>query len=47
MGAFGKYTLIILLAICNGAFWMYDLAISRVFDLYMIKLHPKIKRIMK
>ncbi len=47
MGEFGRYTILILLAFGNVVFFVYDMAISRVYELYMVKMHPKIKRILK
>lgn len=47
LGDFGKYTLLILLALANIMFVVYDLALTRVYVDYMGKLHTKIMRLLK
>ena len=47
MGDLGKYAVWVLLAFGNVVFVIYDMAISRVYELYMAKMHLKIKRILK
>ncbi len=44
---FGKYTLLILLALANLMFWLYDLALAVVYSEYMDKIHPKIAKLLK
>jgi len=46
-GPLGKYGAIIFLIICNFAFVLYDIAISRVSNVYFIRLHPKISKIIR
>ena len=46
-GEWGKYGALILLAICNVVFVLYDIGISRVASYYIYALHDKIKRILK
>lgn len=40
LGNFGKYSIIILLLVANFVFIIYDIAVSRVAQFYIIKLHP-------
>ena len=47
LGEFGKYGAVAFLALCNVVFVLYDIAISRVSVLYMSRIHPKIKRLIK
>ncbi len=47
LGDFGKYGAVIFLLLCNAVFVLYDIAISRVSVLYMARLHPKIKKLIK
>ncbi len=47
MGEFRKYGNIILIALANIVFVVYDIAISRICDTYIYKLHPKIAKIFK
>lgn len=47
LGDFGKYGAYILLAMGNAAFVLYDIAISRLSGAYMIRIHPKINRLLK
>ena len=44
-GDFGKYTAVILLLVANVVFPIYDLAVSRMAMLYMIRLHKSVSRI--
>ena len=46
-GDWGKYGALLFLALCNVAFVLYDIGISRIASYYMFTLHDKIKRIMK
>lgn len=46
-GMFGKYGALIFLAICNGVFVLYDIAVSRMAAFYFARLHGKIKRVFK
>ncbi len=45
LGDFGKYTAVILLAVANVVFPIYDIAVSRIATLYMIRLHKSVSRI--
>ena len=47
MGELGKYSAYILLATANVVFVIYDIAISRAATVYVYKIHPHIKKIMK
>lgn len=47
IGDYGKYGIIALYAVGNIAFVLYDICITRLCALYMYRLHPKIKKIMK
>ncbi len=44
-GPLGKYGAVIFIFLCNIAFILYDIAISRVSFVYFCKMHPKIKGI--
>lgn len=46
-GDFGKYSVIILYAVGNVAFILYDICLARLCGLYFYRLHPKIEKIMK
>jgi len=46
-GILGKYGALIFLVLCNFAFVLYDIAISRVSNIYFVKLHPKILDILR
>lgn len=47
MNEFGKFTVWILLFLANIMFIIYDVALSRVICFYMLKLHSKVKKILK
>ena len=47
MGDFGKYTPIILLALGEVMFFFYDIAITRVVYLYMVKFHDRVQKMLK
>lgn len=47
IGELGKYGAYILLGFGNIVFVLYDIAISRMSVLYMIRLHPHIKKLLK
>lgn len=47
LGEFGKYSSYILLGAANIVFVLYDIAVSRVSTIYVYKIHPQIKKIMK
>ncbi len=47
MEVFGRYTLLILLALANLMFAVYDLALSRFFGEYMLRFHPRVARMLK
>lgn len=42
-----KYGLAAFVVLCEVAFVLYDIAISRVSVFYMLRLHPRIKRLIK
>lgn len=45
MGDFGKYTGIILLVAANIVFPIYDIAVSRMAQFYIVRLHKSVSRI--
>ena len=45
MGEFGKYTGIVLLAAANIVFPIYDIAVSRMAQVYLFRLHKPVSRI--
>ena len=45
MGEFGKYTGVILLVAANVIFPIYDLAVSRMAQFYLMRLHSSVSRI--
>ncbi len=47
IGDYGKYGIIILYAVGNVAFLIYDICLAKLCTVYMYRLHPKIKKIMK
>ena len=47
LGELGKYGAYIFVATCNGVFVAYDFAVSRMGQLYMIKIHPLVRKIGK
>lgn len=47
MGDFGQYTTLILLVAANIVFPIYDLAVSRMAQFYMLRLHPSVSKIFK
>lgn len=47
LGDFGKYSVYVLLGLANIIFVIYDIAISRAATVYIYKIHPQIKKIMK
>ncbi len=46
MGEFGKYTGIILIAVANVVFVIYDFAISRLSNFYILKFHKIVGKIL-
>lgn len=46
-GDLGKYGAYILLAAANVVFLLYDIAVSRMAALYMMRLHPQVERLLK
>ena len=46
-GEFGKYSIYIFLAVGNAAFIFYDMAISQIANIYMLRVHPHIKKFFK
>lgn len=47
MGSLGKYLELILLIGGNVTFAVYDFAVSRLIITYMLRLHPKLKNLIK
>ncbi len=47
MGNFGRYTAVILLVAANIVFPIYDLAVSRMAQFYLVRLHPSVSKIFK
>ena len=46
-GELGKYGVYIFMVLCNITFVFYDIAISKMGALYMIRIHPQIKKLAK
>lgn len=42
-----KYGAVAFIVLCEIAFVLYDIAISRISVFYMVRLHPKIKKLVK
>ena len=47
IGDFGKYSVYILLVMANIVFALYDITVSRIAMLYMVRLHDRIKKMIK
>ncbi len=47
IGDFGKYSILILYVMGNFAFILYDICLQRLSVFYMVRLHQKIKKILK
>jgi hypothetical protein len=47
LGDFGKYSTLILYVLGNFAFILYDICLSRLCTFYMLRLHEKVKKILK
>lgn len=47
MGDFGKYTSIVLLVAANVVFPIYDMAVSRMASVYIVRIHPAVNKIFK
>ena len=47
MGDFGKYTGVILLVAANIVFPFYDIAVTRIAQFYLIRIHPQISKVLK
>lgn len=47
MNTFGKYTGVIFLAAGNVVFFMYDRLIERLAVVYLLRIHPVVKKIFK
>ena len=47
MGDFGKYTALVLIAVANVAFLVYDFAVTRVASFYIARLSPSVAKIFK
>ena len=43
----GKYGAYIFLAFGNGVFVLYDITVSRLSGTYMLRIHPKVKKLLK
>ncbi len=43
----GKYGVYIFLAFGNGVFVLYDITVSRLSGTYMLRIHPKVKKLLK
>ncbi len=46
-GDFGKYSVAIFYVVGNVVFYVYDMCIARLGAVYMYRLHPKVKKILK
>lgn len=46
-GVLGKYGAYIFLALSNVTFVIYDIAVSRLSGVYMYRIHPKVKKLLK
>lgn len=47
MGDFGQYLELVLLILANITFAIYDFATTRLIYTYMIRLHPRLKKLIK
>ena len=47
MNELGKYTVLILFAVSNFTFFIYDIALGRVAVFYMVRVSPAVKKIFK
>ena len=47
MGELGKYGGIILIALANITFLLYDICISKMSIFYMIRIHPNVRKMLK
>ncbi len=47
MGDFGVYTSVILFIAANAVFPLYDIAVSRMAQFYIIRVHPQVRKILK
>ena len=47
MGSFGKYGLIVLLALANAVFVSYDIMLTKFITLYLIKIRKSFRKIFK
>lgn len=47
MGDFGKYSSIVLLIAANVVFVVYDLAVTKMAQFYIIRIHPQLSKILK
>ena len=43
----GKYGAYIFLAFGNGVFVLYDITVSRLSGTYMLRIHPRVKKLLK
>lgn len=46
-GNFGKYSIIVLLLVANFVFAIYDVAVSRMAQYYIYKIHPSVIKVLK
>lgn len=47
MGDFGKYSAVVLLGLANVVFIVYDMAVTKMAQFYMIRLHSSVSKIFK
>ncbi len=47
LGDLGKYGVYIFVVLCNITFVFYDIAVSKMGALYMLRVHPHIKKLSK
>jgi hypothetical protein len=47
LGDFGKYSVLILYVMGNFAFVLYDICLNRLCTFYMLRLHEKVKKILR
>ena len=47
MGELGKYGAVVLIALANVTFLLYDICISKMSISYMILIHPTVKKMLK
>ncbi len=47
MGDFGKYSWLILLVGANIVFIVYDIAVTKMAEFYMVRIHPQVSKYLK